>query len=90
MQAREQKYGGDEKHRVTLEPAQGAGHVALNVFRKKSVAKQAENDCKADKIEAAPVVSVPFSSTPALSHFLMWRTNGRSAIRCSMNFTSHS
>src|ERR1700692_4867049 len=28
--------------------------------------------------------------TPAFSHFSMSRTTRRSAIRCSMNFTSHS
>jgi hypothetical protein len=35
-------------------------------------------------------VRVPSSSTPALSHFWISRTTRWSAMRCSMNFTSHS
>jgi Reverse transcriptase (RNA-dependent DNA polymerase) len=34
-------------------------------------------------------IRFPSSSTPALSHFWISRTTRRSAIRCSMNFTSH-
>src|SRR5712691_5562310 len=34
-------------------------------------------------------IRFPSSSTPALSHFWIKRTTRRSAIRCSMNFTSH-
>jgi hypothetical protein len=35
-------------------------------------------------------IRFPSSSTPAFSHFWMSRTTRRSAMRCSMNFTSHS
>ena len=35
-------------------------------------------------------VSLPSSSTPACSHFLISRTTRASATRCSMNFTSQS
>src|SRR5208282_1833135 len=39
---------------------------------------------------ASTNVRVPFSSTPAFSHFWMSRTTRRSAIRCWRNRTSHS
>src|SRR5260370_27621496 len=35
-------------------------------------------------------IRFPSSSTPAFIHFWMSRTTRRSAMRCSMNFTSHS